>query len=368
MGSAVRRTFAAALAAAAAGEASAAGGKRPPRVLEDAVDFGGGSPDAPGHGRPMQEQGSISPVEELSEVPSWSDFFRDYVRRNRPVVLRGHAASQRAYQLWTDDYLIKGWGAREVSVEVNKTEERGGPSVQMPLKRFIKEMYREERNEQYYAIIDFDNDARAKADFDLSSPLRCKEVVPQSLTLWMSSGGTKSVLHEDDAENVLMLLAGRKSVMLVHQDQARNIYAHVAEMHGTSPVHQDAVDLSAFPRFANVSWLHGELGPGDTLYIPHTYWHQVVSSGRNLAVNLWWGHREDWRWWDPKNPREYDARRFGTKGFTSFDKLKSRGPESVRCTPLPEGEDLSKVPFADEGSWAKYIQKKRREAKKRKEL
>mmetsp|Transcript_57539 Transcript_57539/g.139069 ORF Transcript_57539/g.139069 Transcript_57539/m.139069 type:complete len:185 (+) Transcript_57539:3-557(+) len=184
----------------------------------------------------------------------------------------------------------------------------------------------------------------------------------------MSSGGTKSVLHEDDAENVLMLLAGRKSVMLVHQDEARNIYAHASEIHGTSPVHQDAVDLVSFPRFANVSWLHGELGPGDTLYIPHTYWHQVVSSGRNLAVNLWWGHKEDWRWWDPGNRREYDPRRFGSQDFMSFDALKARGPESVACAPRPESEDLSQTRFTDEGRWSKYLRKKRREAKGRKEL
>ena len=40
---------------------------------------------------------------------------------------------------------------------------------------------------------------------------------PQSVTLWMSSGGTMSVLHNDDGENFLMLLDGTKSVPCFEQ-------------------------------------------------------------------------------------------------------------------------------------------------------
>ena len=58
------------------------------------------------------------------------------------------------------------------------------------------------------------------------------------------------------------------------------------------------MDLRSFPRFGNISWLRGELGAGDILFIPHSYWHQVArealskvpqvnSEGRNLAINIW---------------------------------------------------------------------------------
>lgn len=333
------------------------------------MDFGGGSTKAPGHGRPMQENGLPKPILELSEETTWEHFWSKYVRANQPVVLRGHATKQRAYHLWTDEYLRKQWGSKVVSVEVNKSEERGGPSTEMPFQDFLKKMYKDEHRAQFYAIVNFDDDMTARADFDLPEPFCCKEVAPQSLTLWMSSGGTTSVLHEDDAENVLMLLAGRKKVMLVHQDEARNIYSHIPSMGGTSPVHQDAVDLEAFPRFANVSWLQGELGPGDMLYIPHSYWHQVVSDERNVAVNLWWGHRIDWRWWDPHNRQEYNPGRFGFQGFPHFNDLKARGPEAAPCTPLPfTKRDLTSVKFVDEERWKQYIRKKRRIARKRGEL
>merc|ERR1711957_155370 len=97
----------------------------------------------------------------------------------------------------------------------------------------------------------------------------------------MSGGGTESVLHTDDAENFLMLIDGTKEAMLVHQDEAPNLYAPVSRVGGTSAIRQDYVDMEHFPQFANVTWLYGKLEKGDTLYIPHSYWHQVNSKERN---------------------------------------------------------------------------------------
>lgn len=316
----------------------------------------------------MQEQSGSSPVAELWELPTWDEFYTNYVHANRPVILRGHAKKQRAFERWTDKYLANNWGSKMISAELAKSEERGGKSVEMELRDFVKEIYLESRKDELYGIIDFDSNKKAKADFDLPEPIACKEIMPQSLTLWMSSGGTTSVLHYDDAENFLMILAGNKSVMLVHQDEAQNLYAPIAKARGSSPVHQDNVDLENFPNFAKVKWLHGELQQGDTLYIPHTYWHQVNSIGRNLAANLWFGHRQDWEWWDPENGNEYDGTRFGQDGFGPFDKLKSRGPSRVPCTPIPEGWDLSKAKFMDERSFKGYIGKKRQKALKDGEL
>lgn len=209
----------------------------------------------------------------------------------------------------------------------------------------------------------------------MPEPVRCKEVLPQSLTLWCSSGGTTSVLHEDDGENFLMLLAGTKEVMLVHQDHAQNLYAHAAKHQGTSAVHQDTVDHVNFPNFKHIKWLKATLEAGDTLYIPHSYWHQVNSKGRNLAVNFWWGHKDDFKWWDPENRSEYDVRRFGAKKAMPFDLLKGRGPEMLPCTPLPEGETMEPLKFVEEGKykgglakkrkkWIRHLQKKDKEKQK----
>lgn len=317
-------------------------GPRPPRVRSGARDYGGGDRSLPGHLRPVREL-PASPVDELSDAPSWAHFYHNYVRANRPVLIRGHAARQQAYGLWTDAYLAETWGSTQIDVEVNKTEERGGATLKMTFTKFLQEIYKEEREKELYGILNFDGDVKAKQDFTIPEPLACKEVVPQSLTLWMSSGGTSSVIHQDDAENFLMVLAGRKIVLLAEPDEVLNVYGHIAERGGTSPVHQEAVDLESFPRFAKVSWLKGELGPGDTLYIPHSYWHQVYSVGRNVAANLWWGHTDDWRWWE-----------IGAEG-SSLASMKQNAMKDAPCTPFPKGATLADATFVDEGSWKDYL-------------
>ena len=54
-----------------------------------------------------------------------------HVNQNRPVVFRFTVQSQKAFESWTDEYLAKQFGSRDISVEMNKTESRGGKTTQM---------------------------------------------------------------------------------------------------------------------------------------------------------------------------------------------------------------------------------------------
>mmetsp|Transcript_7155 Transcript_7155/g.10281 ORF Transcript_7155/g.10281 Transcript_7155/m.10281 type:complete len:180 (+) Transcript_7155:2-541(+) len=163
-----------------------------------------------------------------------------------------------------------------------------------------------------------------------------------------------------------MMLDGRKEAMLVHPDEAQNLYAGIAEARGSSPVHQEWVDMRAFPRFSNVTWLHGELNKGDILYIPHSYWHQVNSFGRNLGLNVWWQHESDWQWWNPTNPKEWDITRFGSRNFPTFKSLKEKAAPSLPCTPLPSDQDLSSVKIVSDDEYKVYTKKKKKQRAKAK--
>lgn len=59
-----------------------------------------------------------------------------------------------------------------------------------------------------------------------------------------------------------------------------------------SPVDITDPDLKRFPRFANAKRLQCVLKPGDVLFMPSFWWHEVQSypdlqQKRNLAVNYW---------------------------------------------------------------------------------
>ena len=59
-----------------------------------------------------------------------------------------------------------------------------------------------------------------------------------------------------------------------------------------SPVDIKAPDLEKFPNFAKARRIHCSLKPGDVLFMPAFWWHEVQSfpdktEKRNLAVNFW---------------------------------------------------------------------------------
>jgi len=59
-----------------------------------------------------------------------------------------------------------------------------------------------------------------------------------------------------------------------------------------SPVDIAAPDLKRFPKFTEAKRLSCVLNPGDVLFMPAFWWHEVQSypdvvQRRNLAINYW---------------------------------------------------------------------------------
>ncbi len=56
-----------------------------------------------------------------------------------------------------------------------------------------------------------------------------------------------------------------------------------------SPVNPTDPDvLTKYPLFAHAQPIQVLLEPGDILFIPALYWHQVNSYCRHISVNIWW--------------------------------------------------------------------------------
>lgn len=106
---------------------------------------------------------------------------------------------------------------------------------------------------------------------------------------------TRVATHFDEAANLAVVVAGRRRFTLFPPEQLDNLY--VGPLHRTiagppvSMVDCDRPDLAAFPRFVE-AWEQAEvaeLGPGDAIYIPPIWWHDVRALDPfNVMVNHWW--------------------------------------------------------------------------------
>lgn len=117
------------------------------------------------------------------------------------------------------------------------------------------------------------------------------DIIPN---IWIGNR-TRVATHNDNSENIACVAAGRRRFTLFPPNQEMNLY--IAESDITpggrpiSLVDLSAPDLQQFPRFTQALQTAqvAVLNPGDALYIPTNWWHNVEAlEPINILINFWW--------------------------------------------------------------------------------
>lgn len=118
------------------------------------------------------------------------------------------------------------------------------------------------------------------------------------ISLWIGNR-THTATHWDQSQNLACVVAGRRRITLFPPDQLKNLYVGPLDFtlagQPISLVDIDTPDLEAFPLFAEAlkAASRAELGPGDALYIPSLWWHDVLSlQDFGSLINFWWRDSE----------------------------------------------------------------------------
>lgn len=119
--------------------------------------------------------------------------------------------------------------------------------------------------------------------------------VPASVgpRVWLGNASSISC-HNDTFDNIACVVAGRRSFTLYPPDAIGDLYVGPID----NTMAGRAVSMAAgspgdprYPRFAAAAGRAtiAHLGPGDALYLPKLWWHQVeATESFNLLVNYWW--------------------------------------------------------------------------------
>jgi ribosomal protein L16 Arg81 hydroxylase len=134
----------------------------------------------------------------------------------------------------------------------------------------------------------------SNADTDLKIPipdlLLSDDKVLQT-NFWYGNAGCITQLHQDSIHNFFIQLKGVKEFVLFAPSDRAYLYpsdelqlAHESQIRLADP------DLSRFPLFAHATPYKYRLGPGDLLYLPPKWWHEVRTIENSISINYWW-HR-----------------------------------------------------------------------------
>jgi Cupin-like domain len=133
-------------------------------------------------------------------------------------------------------------------------------------------------------------------------------LLPDAVSPRIWIGGRAIVAaHYDAAENIACCVAGKRKFTLFPPEQIANLYIGPLELTPAgatiSMVDLENPDFQKYPKFQHAldAALQTILEPGDCIYIPYLWWHNVQAlDDLNVLINYWWGEPEAERI-DPRN-------------------------------------------------------------------
>jgi ribosomal protein L16 Arg81 hydroxylase len=235
---------------------------------------------------------TIERIRDLSQP----DFLERYYSTNRPVILQGMVVGTQPFSLITLQSLKERFGNVEVEIQDNRSsveryEEYCRQLVtHIRFSDFIDRVIANPVSNEFYMTSN-----NMFANEHHFSPLWKEHAIfPQFLdskklddavpSLWVGPGGTVTPLHQDICCNSLFVqIEGRKKFTLISPAQTPYLYDHTNYF---SPIDVEKPDYERYPLYRNVRPLNVIVEPGEVLFIPAGWWHQVRALETSISMSF----------------------------------------------------------------------------------
>jgi hypothetical protein len=231
-------------------------------------------------------------VEKRSHVAP-EEFIERYVRGCRPVVLTDFARDWPALARWSPQDLKTRFGHFDVEVQSERSadpryeENKLAHRRKVRLADFVDQVVGGGATNDYYMTAN--NEALRRPEFapllnDIGQlPDICdRKQLPYASSFWFGPAGTITPLHHDTLMLFHTQVVGRKRWRFVSPLQTPRLYNHHAVF---SPIDLDAPDFDRHPDFQGVQVLEVIVEPGETVFLPLGWWHQVTSLDVSLSFS-----------------------------------------------------------------------------------
>ena len=249
------------------------------------------------------------PVKVLSS-PS-TKFSQSCADAGTPVILKNSVATRWKAREWTPSYLEK--KLSKISGVYENTNRWFGPyfDKQKPLLSFAQRVNNYKTNlklasqEFFRRIQSTDSDSSSflyfTGDIDQLGEWAIKEIEPfeellslnprhSSINAWIGQPHVIAHCHYDGYHNFYAQLYGKKRFLLLRPTNWPGLYPYpfLHPSHAQAQVNVSSLEeQSKFPLVQKVETFEAVLEPGDLLYIPPLWFHEVESLDVSISVNVW---------------------------------------------------------------------------------
>jgi hypothetical protein len=222
------------------------------------------------------------------------EFFERYYAAGRPVILVGEMTDWPALSRWTPAVLREAIGPQPIEYQGDRTRSEGfeidkdAHRREMPFDAFIDRIDGAEGNDAYLTAYNSARNAKILSalhrDLGFLDKFLTREVAEPNGMMWIGPRGTLTPLHHDLTNNLIAQLIGRKRLKLVPAADVGKLYNHKHVFSEVRDLEDPALDRLRFPSLAGARIYDATLYPGDIIFVPIAWWHQVKSLDFSVTI------------------------------------------------------------------------------------
>lgn len=235
---------------------------------------------------------------EPSAFGSAEAFLREHYSCSRPALYKGLVEDWPVLS-WTPAKLGERFGEREVEVQWGRSQDplyeprSNHYKRRVPFRELSAAIAAGPSNDVYLTA----NNGRANAwlaealldDVVTNGSLGTLDAIldparlSESTFVWVGPEGVVTPLHHDLTNNLFVQVSGRKRFYLASALEVEGLYNY---HHVYSSASLSEPDLAACPELARVRVFEVELEPGDVLFLPVGWWHEVVGLSASISLTF----------------------------------------------------------------------------------
>lgn len=231
------------------------------------------------------------------------DEFRRRFQAERTPVIISNSFDWKEMKKWDVEYFKEIYKAKTVELDFYSSlikPEWGTKTLQLP-EALDLICNNTNKDTKHYLMQKSIAEEFPELQSDIHPPKYTDKGVNYMTNLWIGEAGINSQPHYDCSDNFLTQIKGRKLVRLFAPSENLNMYPYeiqnsfvkdekesqitgrISKIHDT-----DFVSHDEYPNFKKVKCFEGIIYPGDLLYIPCGWWHEIKSLDMSMSVNYWW--------------------------------------------------------------------------------
>ncbi|MBP2276820.1 MULTISPECIES: DUF6065 family protein [Sphingomonas] len=225
------------------------------------------------------------------------EFLKDYYAPARPVILAGAMDNWPALARWSPAYLkaligsapVEYQGGRRENARFERDKDRHRRTA--PFDTFIDSITGADTgNDAYLTAYNSAANQQALApmiaDMGFLDTFLTRDAALPNGMPWIGPAGTVTSLHHDLTNNFIAQVVGRKRLTIAPAAQVGRLYNTQHVFSEIADLEDPDLDPARYPRLAEATLYDVLLQPGEILFMPLGWWHQVKALDFSVTITF----------------------------------------------------------------------------------